>query len=183
MTEKEIVMFNQVDTAAANLAIESLAQGEKTSKAIINEWAPALAAGTHAGDNIVVTNRLIQACAGHRAKEVAIFLRTVVPYDYDKETLLFTTKHKDAKKVEAKATNLAAFIKSGVTVFGWLAGNVKVQKKDSDPVELYKKRLIAAAKKVPHTTMLELFFQNVDGLSAEDVATIFGKVAGMQAEK
>jgi hypothetical protein len=172
ITEKEIVMFNQVDTAAANLAIESLAQGEKTSKAIINEWAPALAAGTHAGDNIVVTNRLIQACAGHRAKEVAIFLRTVVPYDYDKETLLFTTKHKDAKKVEAKATNLAAFIKSGVTVFGWLAGNVKVQKKDSDPVELYKKRL-----------MLELFFQNVDGLSAEDVATIFGKVAGMNAEK
>lgn len=176
-------MFKAIDVNAVTADIEVLAKGEQDAKRIINLRAPEIASGLHAGDNMVTANRLIQACVGGRSKEVLIFLRHVSPYDYDKATGLFTKKHASADKVKEKENNLVAFTKSGLTVFGWLAGNVKVEKAEPDWKGNYIKKLKSTAKHIAHTEMLKLFFENVDGLSAEQVAQVFGAIAGEKANK
>lgn len=174
-------MFTQiVDIKAVQADTKTLKRNENSSRLIINTRCPEIAQGVHAGDNIVVLNNVIDALAGNRQKEIFEFFKAMVPYHFDKDTLHFTKKFKDADKIAEKEQELVAFLASGVTVFGWLALNVKVEAKETDWEANWKNAIKKAGGHLTNAKMLELYFSMAEGLSAEVVLQVFADVAAKQ---
>lgn len=176
--EKVIIMFIQIaDVKAVQADTRTLKRNENSSRLIINTRCPEIAQGVHAGDNIVILNNVIDALAGNRQKEIFEFFKAMVPYHFDKDTLHFTKKFKDAEKVAEKEQELVAFLKSGVTVFGWLSLNVKVEAKETDWEAQWGKVIAKTATHLTNAKMLEIYFSMAEGIDAATVLGIFSDVA------
>jgi hypothetical protein len=77
---------------------------------------------------------------------------------------------------------LTEFLKSGVTVFGWLSLNVKVEAKETDWEAQWSKDVTKFSKHLTNAKMLEIYFSKAEGLDAETVLSIFADVARKQYE-
>lgn len=175
-------MFTQIkDVKAVTADIRKLRNNENSSRLIINTRVPEICIGIHAGDNIAVFNSVLQACAGHRQKEMFIFGQTMLPYHFDKEAFKFTSKFKDAEKVAEKEKALTEFLASGQTVFGWLALQVKVEKAEIDWETRFASSVKKAAAHLTPAKMLELYFSSVEGMTADQVLAVFADVANKAA--
>lgn len=154
-------MFNQMtETQVKGMknAVTRIRKGETVVRSAINEFAPVAVEHVLAGGNISVVNTLMNACLSTRRDSLRLFFRKMLPYKVDKETGNFTKKFDRTEEISKHEGDFLQFQQSGLTVYGWLEQNAKVEAKEPD----YDQRIIRAIEQgfkkgkltVPHLLAL-----------------------------
>ena len=140
-------MFNQIkDIAAVKADLVTVQGNENNTRKLLNKRVPEIVEGVLAGDNISIANQVVRSVVGGRKQEMFLFLKAMLPFEFDSEKRKFLKKTKDAKQIEIKEANFKAFKDSGQTVFGWIDANVKTEKKEPDYLARVEKAVKSALK-------------------------------------
>ena len=174
-------MFTQIkDIQAVRADLDTVRGNENATRNLLNKRVPEIAQGVTAGDNVSIANRVMASCAGHRQREMFLFLKAHIPFEYNEETLKFSKKSKDQKYIDSREKALSEFIASGQTVFGWLALNVKTEKKEPDYLARVLKSVKAALKHDKgQTEIVRAMFDG--GVTLDALREVFGELAAEEA--
>lgn len=174
-------MFTQIaDIAAVRADLDTVRGNENATRKILNQRVPEIAQGVTAGDNVSIANRVIASVAGNRQREMFLFLKAHIPFEYDQDSMKFTKKSKDERYIKTREDNLRAFLESGQTVFGWLTLNTKVEPKEPDYIARVLKAVKGALKHdATQTDILRAVFEG--GVELETIRNVFAELAAEEA--
>jgi cysteinyl-tRNA synthetase len=148
--------------------IATLKRNEATTKATINEIVPELVSHVIAGGNVAVCNNLLSALSIDRRRAMFAFLNAMLPHVSDRNALQFGKKLPSVKIAQARVNAFRDFVRSGLTVYGWLEQNTKTEAKETDWAAKLEKDFHKALRK---------------GLDANQILAILHKVVEEEEQK
>lgn len=112
-----------------DIAINTLANNEKTTKEIIRGLSRSILEAVHATENIGYANKFLSALSPVNRKVAVIYLRHFTGFSYDDGQSMFTTKSK--KRYDKAAIETRVFLEDPLNnIWVWENINVKHEKKE-----------------------------------------------------